>query len=74
MHRYIHISWEFIISLYFHVRRGRTSLGEKLMDEEMEDIVQETNMCGQGQVNYKQFARMSDYEYLPLIMGCYVTL
>lgn len=44
MHRYIHISWEFIISLYFNVRRGITSLGEKLMDEEVEDIVQETNM------------------------------
>lgn len=34
------------------------NLGEKLTDEELEQMILEADLDGDGQVNYEEFARM----------------
>lgn len=34
------------------------NLGEKLTDEELEQMIKEADLDGDGQVNYDEFARM----------------
>lgn len=34
------------------------NLGEKLTDEELEQMIREADLDGDGQVNYDEFARM----------------
>lgn len=35
-----------------------TNLGEKLTDEEVEEMIKEADVDGDGQVNYEEFVRM----------------
>lgn len=38
-------------------RKAMTAYGEKLTDEEVDDILREADSSGTGRINYKQFAR-----------------
>ncbi|XP_031251490.1 calmodulin-like [Pistacia vera] len=40
------------------LRHGMLNLGEKLTDEEVEQMVREADLDGDGQVNYEEFVRM----------------
>lgn len=35
-----------------------TNLGEKLTDDEVEEMIKEADVDGDGQVNYEEFVRM----------------
>ncbi|KAF5734060.1 calmodulin [Tripterygium wilfordii] len=40
------------------LRHVMTNLGEKLTDEEVDDMIREADIDGDGQVNYEEFVRM----------------
>ncbi|CAK8679678.1 unnamed protein product [Clavelina lepadiformis] len=40
------------------LRQFMTNLGEKLTDEEVDEIIEEADVDGDGQVNYEEFIRM----------------
>ena len=35
-----------------------TGLGEKLIDEEVDEMIREADIDGDGQINYEEFAKM----------------
>ena len=41
-----------------HLRHVMTNLGEKLTEEEVDEMIREADMDGDGQVNYEEFVRM----------------
>ena len=47
---------EKIIWKYF--RHVMTNLGEKLTDEEVDEMIREADIDGDGQVNYEEFVTM----------------
>lgn len=40
------------------LRHVMTNLGEKLTDEEVNEMIREADIDGDGQVNYEEFVRM----------------
>ena len=40
------------------LRHVMTNLGEKLMDEEVDEMIREANDDGDGQINYEEFVKM----------------
>ena len=42
----------------FQLRHVMTNLGEKLTDEEVDEMIREADIDGDGQVNYEEFVRM----------------
>ncbi|KAL5008434.1 hypothetical protein ScPMuIL_014015 [Solemya velum] len=40
------------------LRQVMTNLGEKLTDKEVDDMIKEADLDGDGQINYKEFIRM----------------
>lgn len=40
------------------LRQVMTTLGEKLTDEEVDEMIQEADIDGDGQVNYEEFVKM----------------
>jgi EF-hand domain pair len=43
---------------YLQLRHVMTNLGEKLTDEEVDEMIREADVDGDGQVNYEEFVRM----------------
>jgi hypothetical protein len=41
-----------------------TNLGEKLTDEEVDDMIREADIDGDGQVNYEEFVKVTPHLYL----------
>jgi Ca2+-binding EF-hand superfamily protein len=46
--------WPFL----FQLRHVMINLGEKLTDEEVDQMIREADLDGDGQVNYDEFVRM----------------
>ena len=45
--------------IYLHLRRHvMTNLGDKLNDEEVDEMIREADIDGDGQVNYEEFVTM----------------
>jgi len=44
--------------MFFQLRRVMLSLGERLTDEEAEQMIREADLDGDGQVNFDEFARI----------------
>ena len=45
-------------SLTMQLRHVMTNLGEKLTDEEVDEMIREADVDGDGQVNYEEFVKM----------------
>ena len=57
------------------LRHVMTNLGEKLTDEEVDEMIREADVDGDGQVNYEGKAISIIGEQLPLSMNyCYVVV
>ncbi len=48
----------FLQILYRQLRHVMTNLGEKLTDEEVDEMIREADVDGDGQVNYEEFVKM----------------
>lgn len=44
--------------VYMQLRHVMINLGEKLTDEEVEQMIKEADLDGDGQVNYEEFVKM----------------
>merc|ERR1712103_5077 len=40
------------------LRHIMTKLGEKLTDEEVDEMIREADICGDGQINYEEFVKV----------------
>jgi EF-hand domain pair len=46
------------MDVLLQLRHVMTNLGEKLTDEEVDEMIREADVDGDGQVNYEEFVRM----------------
>ncbi len=46
------------LSLWLQLRHVMTNLGEKLTDEEVDEMIREADVDGDGQINYEEFVKM----------------
>jgi calmodulin len=46
------------VMLCVQLRHVMTNLGEKLSDEEVDEMIREADVDGDGQVNYEEFVKM----------------
>lgn len=53
---YIYISFRFITAQEF--RYFMTHMGEQFTDEEVDEIIREVDIDGDGQINYEEFVHM----------------
>ena len=44
------------------LRHVMTNLGEKLTDEEVDEMIREADVDGDGQVNYEEFVKVSGHD------------
>ena len=44
------------------LRHVMTNLGEKLTDEEVDEMIREADVDGDGQVNYEEFVKVRQHE------------
>lgn len=56
------------------LRHVMTNLGEKLTDEEVDEMIREADVDGDGQVNYEGKTISIIGEQLRLSMNCYIML
>lgn len=47
-----------LLCLWVQLRHVMTNLGEKLTDEEVDEMIREADVDGDGQVNYEEFVKM----------------
>ena len=47
------------------LRHVMTNLGEKLTDEEVDEMIREADIDGDGQINYEEFVKMMMYHPRP---------
>ena len=47
-----------VASWFLQLRHVMTNLGEKLTDEEVDEMIREADVDGDGQVNYEEFVKM----------------
>jgi hypothetical protein len=47
-----------ITACNMQLRHVMTNLGEKLTDEEVDEMIREADVDGDGQVNYEEFVKM----------------
>jgi len=52
------------------LRHVMTNLGEKLTDEEVDEMIREADIDGDGQVNYEEFVTMMTSKWAS--WGCYI--
>jgi hypothetical protein len=57
--------------LLLQLRHVMTNLGEKLTDEEVDEMIREADVDGDGQVNYEEFVKVRSRE-LPVPSWCFV--
>lgn len=48
----------YVYEKILQLRHVMTNLGEKLTDEEVDEMIREADVDGDGQVNYEEFVRM----------------
>ncbi len=46
------------LCVLLQLRHVMTNLGEKLTDEEVDEMIREADVDGDGQVNYEEFVKM----------------
>jgi len=46
------------------LRHVMTSLGEKLTDEEVDEMIREADVDGDGRINYEEFVKMMVIQFL----------
>lgn len=49
---------QYLTSWCVQLRHVMTNLGEKLTDEEVDEMIREADVDGDGQVNYEEFVKM----------------
>lgn len=47
------------------LRHIMTNLGEKLTDEEVDEMIREADIDGDGQINYEEFVKVRSPSYTP---------
>lgn len=55
------------------IRRVMTNLGEKLTDEEVEEMIRVADVDGDGQVNYEDFVRMMLGKWSQTVVSLLIT-
>ena len=55
---YFYNSLQHVFTFFMQLRHVMINLGEQLTDEELEQMIREADLDGDGQVNYEEFVRI----------------
>ena len=65
-------SWALMQGWLLQLRHVMTNLGEKLSDEDVDEMIREADVDGDGQVNYEEFVKMMMCDPSLSIVKCYL--